>query len=64
MKGENEIKRNEPKKEEDDLINIRQLFRKCEEENSKAVKPPDPSLSNQYVVHKYSLPKGLHAMKR
>jgi hypothetical protein len=46
------------------LINLRDLFKKCELQNLKDYKMPEPEKYNQHIVHSYSLPKGLHALKR
>lgn len=46
------------------IINFRELFKKCELHNLKEFKKPQPEKYNEHIVHQYSLPKGLHAMKR
>lgn len=46
------------------MINFRELFKKVELNNLKDYKQPQPEKYNQHIVHSYSIPKGLHALKK
>lgn len=46
------------------MINFRELFKKVELSNLKEFKRPEPEKYNKHIVHSYSLPKGLHALKK
>eukprot|EP00347_Sterkiella_histriomuscorum_P001146 403373151 len=46
------------------MINFRELFKKVELNNLRNFKLPQPEKYNQHIVHSYSIPKGLHSMKR
>ncbi|CDW75104.1 UNKNOWN [Stylonychia lemnae] len=46
------------------MINFRELFKRVELSNIQDSKLPQPERYNQYLVHQYSLPKGLHGIKR
>lgn len=46
------------------IINLRELFKRCEIENLKEHRKPEPEKYDQHIVNVYSLPKGLHATKR
>lgn len=46
------------------MLNFRELFKRVELQNLKEFKKPEPEKYDQHIVHSYSLPKGLHALKR
>lgn len=46
------------------MIDFRELFKRCELHNLMEFKKPEPEKYDEHIVHQYSLPKGLHAMKR